>query len=64
LAVRHTGGVDSRSSFLISAKDGSEISISGYGRLIIGQRALLTQLIEGSVNSTADREVLAKENVS
>jgi len=64
LSVRHKRGVDSRPSFLTSTKDGSEMSISGYGRLILGQRALGTQLIEGSVNSTADREVLAKENVS
>jgi hypothetical protein len=40
------------------------MSISGYGRLIIGQRALGTQLIDGSVNSTVDRKVLAKENIS
>jgi hypothetical protein len=39
------------------------MSISGYGRLILGQRALGTQLIDGSVTSTVDREFLAKENI-
>jgi len=56
--------VDSGSSFLTSAKDESEMLISGCGRLIVGQRAFGAQSIEGSVTSTADREILANENIT